>query len=137
MKIMLIGSARFESQEKEFAEMLEKFNHEVKYTSGYDEPKSEHEDWHEYGARMMQKSITTISNVDAVLCLNLDKDGKSNYIGGATFCEIAYAFEHGKKIFILNDLPKDSSDGPNIRFEIEMFKPTVLLGDLSKIKEGK
>ena len=135
MKIMLIGSAKFEHREEEFAEKLRKYGHEVKYTSGYDEPKPEAESWHDYCARMMQKSIATIKTVDAVLCLNFGKDGKPNYIGGATFCEMAYAFEYGKKIFILNDIPADATSGPNIQFEIEMFKPEVLHGDLTGIKE--
>lgn len=133
MKIMLICSAKFEDQEQEYADIMRGLGHEVMYTSGYDEPKPDNEEWLDYGARMMQKSITTIPQVDAVLCLNFDKDGRKNYIGGATFCEIAYAFEHGKKIFILNDLPEDGQGGANIRFEIEMFRPTVLRGDLGGI----
>lgn len=137
MKIMLIGSAKFEPREEESAVALQGAGHEVAYTSGYDEPKSESESWHDYGARMMQKSIATVKTVDAVLCLNFGKDGKPNYIGGATFCEMAYAFEHGKKIFILNDIPADATSGPNIQFEIEMFNPEVLHGDLTGIKETR
>ena len=137
MKIMLIGSAKFVDREKEFAEKLEKVGHEVQHTAGYGEQKFEGESLPEFGARMMKKSISIIPKIDAVLCLNHDKNGQLNYIGGATFCEMAYAFEHGKKIFILNDIPDDSEGGPNIRFEIEMFKPIVLHGDLSKIKESE
>ena len=133
MKIMLICSAKFAEKETFFAQSLGELGHEVTYTSGYDEPKSDNEEWLDYGARMLKKSIGTIQSVDAVLCLNFDKDGRKNYIGGATFCEIAYAFEHGKKIFILNDLPQDGDDGPNIRFELDMFQPVILHGDLSKI----
>lgn len=134
MKIMLINSAKFEDREQEFVEKLEKLGHEVLYTSGYDEPKPDDEEWLEYGARMLRKSIETIKSVDAVLCLNFDKGEIKNYIGGATFCEMTYAFEYGKKIFILNDLPEDYELGPKIRFEIEMFKPTILGGDLSMVK---
>lgn len=134
MRIMLIGSAKFESRENEFAEVLEKSGHEVKYTAGYDEQKLESENWREFGARMMKKSIAIIPEIDAVLCLNHAKDEQPNYIGGATFCEMAYAFEHGKKIFILNDIPEDSENGPNIRFEIEMFRPVVLHGNLAIIE---
>jgi hypothetical protein len=131
---MLIDSAKFESKEEEFAPALEKLGHAVTYSAGYGDPKPTEEPWLKYGARMMRKSINTIPTVDAVLCLNHDKDGRPNYIGGATFCEIAYAFEHRKKIFILNDLPEDSVAGPKIRFELEMFKPVVLHGKLEDIR---
>lgn len=134
MRIMLIGSAKFEDREEEFARPLRELGHKVMYTSGYNTSKPEDETWLTYGARMMKKSINTIPQVDAVLCLNHDKDGQPDYIGGATFCEIAYAFEHGKKIFILNDLPEDSAMGPKIRFELEMFMPVVLHGKLEDIR---
>lgn len=134
MKMMLINSAKFENREQEYIEKLQKLGHEVLPTSGYDEPKPDDESWLDYGARMMRKSIKTIKSVDAVLCLNFDKGNIKNYIGGATFCEMAYAFEHDKKIFILNDLPEDSELGPKIKFEIEMFKPVILQGNLSKVE---
>lgn len=133
MKIMLICSAKFEDREQEYADILRDLGHEVVYTSGYDEPKPDDEAWLDYGARMMQKSLRTIPVVDAVVCLNFDKDDRKNYIGGATFCEICYAFEHGKKIFILNDLPEDTAGGASIRFELEMFRPVILQGDLRAI----
>jgi hypothetical protein len=133
MKIMLINSAKFENREQEFVEKLTELGHEVSYTSGYDEPKSDDENWLDYGNRMLKKSIKTVRNVDAVLCLNFDKGDLKNYIGGATFAEMCYAFEYGKKIFILNDIPEDSEFGPNIQFEIKMFRPTILNGDLGKL----
>jgi hypothetical protein len=131
---MLICSTRFENREAEIARKLAALGHEVVFTAGHDETRSKGEDWHKFGARMMRKSIKIIKDVDAVLCLNFDKAGMKNYIGGATFCEICYAFEHGKEIFILNDLPENSERGPRIRFELEMFEPVVLRGDLRGIK---
>lgn len=130
MKILLICSAKFEDREREYAIALEGYGHEVLFTAGHDDPRTEGESLLKYGARMMRKSITTILTIDAVLCLNFDKDGQRNYIGGATFCEMAYAFEHEKKIFILNDLPDD----PKIRFEVEMFNPVMLYSDLGLVK---
>ncbi len=135
MKVMLIGSVAFESKEEEVVSVLRKCGHDVLYTAGYGEPKSDTEDVLAYGARMMRKSIDTMPTVDAVLCLNYDKAGKQNYIGGATLCELAYAFEHGKKIYILNDIPEDSTCGPKIRFEIEMFSPIVLHSKLEDVRQ--
>lgn len=133
MKIMLICSAVFVDRELEVAEKLELLGHKVSFTSGYGEPKLDAEDWRKYGARMMRKSVETIKGVDAVLCLNFKKDSQKNYIGGATFCEMCYAFEHNKKIFILNDLPDDPEKGSKIRFELEMFRPIVLNGKLKNV----
>lgn len=130
---MLICSAKFEDYETEYVEQLQNIGHQVLYTAGHGEPKLDGETWLDYGARMMRKSLATIPTVDAVLCLNFDKDDRKNYIGGATFCEMAYAFEHNKKIFVLNDLPNDGIGGASIRFELEMFRPTVLGGDLLKL----
>jgi hypothetical protein len=134
MKILLICSARFENREAEFVEKLTEFGHEVLFTGGYDEPKLDGEVELDYGARMLRKSINRIKNVDAVLCLNFQKGDIKNYIGGATFAEMCYAFEHGKKIFILNDLPEDSELGAKVRFEIEMFRPIILKGKLEDVK---
>ena len=47
---------------------------------------------------------------------------------------MACAFEHGKKIFILNDMPEDYEGGASIKFEIEMFRPIVLHGELDLVK---
>lgn len=46
-----------------------------------------------------------ISKSDAILVLNYDKGGITNYIGGAAFGEIAVAFHLGKMIFLLNPMP--------------------------------
>ena len=82
---------------------------------------------------MYKQSEDTISKMDAVLVLNLDKekDGKlfENYIGGATFLEMYDAFRLGKKIYLYNDIP----DGM-LYDEIEGFNPIIINGDLDLIK---
>ncbi len=51
---------------------------------------------------MFKISEERIATMDAVLTLNFDKNGKKNYIGGATFIEIYEAFMKGKKyIYIM------------------------------------
>ena len=47
---------------------------------------------------MIQKS-------DAILVLNLTKNGIENYIGGNTFLEMGFAHVLEKKIFVYNKLP--------------------------------
>jgi hypothetical protein len=71
-----------------------------------------------------------IKSGDAVLICNFDKNGVKNYIGGNTFLEIGFAHVNGKKIFLLNSIPKDV---PYVD-EIKAMIDEVIDGDLSKIK---
>ncbi len=80
------------------------------------------------GERMLGH-FDKIKSSDAILVLNYDKDGKKNYIGGNTFLEMAIAFEHAKKIFLFNPIPKES---PYME-EIASMKPIIIDHDLKKI----
>ncbi len=71
----------------------------------------------------------SIVNSDAVLVLNLNKNGKENYIGGNVLMEIGFAHVHDKKIFLYNPVPEYSS----YLDEIKAMAETVLDGDLTKI----
>ncbi len=66
---------------------------------------------------------------DAVLVLNLDKNGIKNYIGGNTLMEIGFAHVLNQKIFLYNPIP----DIPYYKTEIEAVQPIIINGDLSKI----
>lgn len=46
-----------------------------------------------------------IKNADAILVVNVDKEGISNYIGGNSFLEMGFAHILNKPIFILDLLP--------------------------------
>ncbi len=70
-----------------------------------------------------------IKNSDAVLICNYEKKGIKNYIGGNVFLEIGFAHILNKKIFLLNPIPE-----VGYKEEILIMQPTVLNGDLSKIK---
>lgn len=67
---------------------------------------------------------------DAVLVANYDKNSFKNYIGGNTFLEMGFAHILDQKIFLLNAIP----DIPYYKTEIEAMKPTVINGDLTRIK---
>ncbi len=86
-----------------------------------------------FKAKMYKQSEETISDMDAVLVLNLDKEknGKvfKNYIGGATFLEMYDAFRLGKKIYLYNNIPNGM-----LFDEIEGFDPIIINGDLNLIK---
>ncbi len=66
---------------------------------------------------------------DAILIVNNEKKGKQNYIGGNVLIEMGQAYVNNKKIFLLNDIPKDS---PYID-EIDSMDPIALHGDLKNI----
>ncbi len=73
-----------------------------------------------------------IKNSDAILVLNLDKKGIAGYVGGSTLMEMGFAYGHGKKIYLFNNIPARSE---RIHYvdEIMDMKPIVINSDLDKI----
>ena len=140
MKILIICSKKFYSKIEEVKKILEEKNIEVFLPNCYDDPTTEQRMWdlgkeehQKFKAKMYKQSEDTISNMDAVLVLNLDKEKNGliikNYIGGATFLEMYDAFRLGKKIYLYNDIPKAM-----LFDEIEGFGPIIINGDLNLIK---
>jgi len=70
-----------------------------------------------------------IKESDAILVVNKEKNGIKGYIGGATFSEIAFAFYHKKKIFLINPIPE------NLPYtdELKSFEP-IILDNIEQIK---
>lgn len=139
MKILVICSKNFYSKIAEIKEILEDKDIEVFLPNCYDDPTTEEryrnlgkEEHQEFKARMFKQSEDTISKMDAVLVLNLDKEKDGiilkNYIGGATFLEMYDAFRLGKKIYLYEDIPEGM-----LSDEIEGFAPIVLNGNLDLI----
>ena len=140
MKLFVICSKNFYSEIEKLKEILEKRNIEVYLPNCYDSPDTEDkmrklgkEKHQEFKAKMYKQSEDIISNMDAVLVLNLDKEKNGevlkNYIGGATFLEMYDAFRMNKKIYLYNDIPEGM-----LYDEIEGFNPTIINGDLKLIK---
>ena len=71
-----------------------------------------------------------MQGADAVLVLNLNKNGVKNYIGANTFIEMGFAHVLNQKIFLYNSIP----DNNYLLTEILAMKPVVINGDLSLIK---
>lgn len=141
MKILVICSKQFYSKIDEVKKILEEKYIEVFLPNCYDDPTTEQRMWdlgkeehQKFKAKMYKQSEDTISQMDAVLVLNLDKeiDGKmyKNYIGGATFLEMFDAFRLDKKIFLFNDIPEGM-----LYDEIEGFNPIVINRNLELIWE--
>jgi len=83
-----------------------------------------------YSMDAIREFWKAMQNADAVLVLNLDKNGIKNYVGGNTLMEIGFAHVLNQKIFMWNPIP----DMPYCKTEIKAVKPIIINGDLSKIK---
>lgn len=135
MKIFIICSKTFYDKIPDIQTALESSGHIITLPNHFDDPttesrylnlgKEKHAKWK---AEKLRHSAEVISNQDAVLVLNFEKNGIQNYIGGATFIEMYDAFRLGKKIFMINNIP----DGM-LRDEINGFSPIIINSDLNKI----
>lgn len=134
MKIFLICSKSFYDRLLGFKDRLEKLGHKIYMPNCWDCPETEAkyrgtEEHSKWKASMIKHSEEVISNVDAVLVLNFDKNGFKNYIGGATFLEIYDAFRLDKKIFFVNDIPEGM-----LKDELIGFAPIIIGDNLNLIK---
>jgi len=78
---------------------------------------------------VIRRYYELIKNSDAIVVINLEKNGNKNYIGGNTFLEIGFAHVLNKKIYLLNPIPEIG-----YKDEILAMQPIILNGDLNKIK---
>ena len=76
----------------------------------------------------IREHFDNILRSDAILVINMEKNGIKNYVGGSTLAEIMFAFYNNKKIFILNPVPDVS-----YKDEILSVKPIVINGNLDLI----
>jgi hypothetical protein len=140
MKITILGSIAFRKEMLEFIEKLQELGHEgiispvmrelalgnnkelmdlVEKDHGRAKKEGGYIKWY----------YDSICDSDAVLVLNLEKNGRKNYIGGNVLMEIGFAHVHDKKIFLLNPIPEDVS----YQEELKAMVDVVLNGDLTKI----
>jgi DNA-binding LacI/PurR family transcriptional regulator len=140
MKIVIVGSISFIEQMRAARSELVKMGREVILP-----PSAELDQTKEYWSEVKKKNIDEflrvgrernlkhfnfIKNADAILVVNFPKHGINGYIGANTLMEIAVAFEHGKRIFILND-PSENTFASE---ELEYMEPVIINSDLTKIK---
>lgn len=139
MKIVICGSSSFRKGTVEFRDRLNKIGHEAIINEIYEKwaRGEERELWErtkrEHAAvkkeyDFMKWYYNAIVSSDAILVLNLAKNGVENYIGGNTLMEMGFAFVHGKKIFLLNPIPEIG-----YKDEIEAVSPIIIKGNLEEI----
>jgi diphthamide synthase subunit DPH2 len=148
MKIAICGSINFTPEIKKAKEELEKNGHEIfipltseRIINGeltmkdFLKEKEANGDkkFREIAQRKIKDDVINlyykkIKEMDAILILNLEKNGIKGYIGGNTFLEMGFAHVLNKKIFLLNPISEMGYED-----EIVAMKPVILNGDLDKI----
>jgi hypothetical protein len=136
MKIFICTSKHIYDQIPPIKEAIENMGHIVTLPNSYENAfheeemkvvgNTEHAKWK---GKMLRLQKEKVNANDAILVLNLEKNGQANYIGGATFLEIYMAFESGKKIFLYNPIPDNF-----LKDELLGMNPVILNRDLSLIK---
>ena len=137
MRIGIIGSMQFVEKMLETRDKLKELGHDAFITDLHKAMIGKNEDEIEEIKIYQKNKMDAIrefwrimQGADAVLVLNLDKNGIKNYVGGNTFLEMGFAHILNQKIFMLNQIP----EMPYCKSEIMAMNPLVLNGDLSKIK---
>ncbi len=142
MKIYVLGSSRFFKDMVEAKDKLRELGHDGWIHPDYEAfAKGEkHEILDrafsgEYAAVKRENNYLKVHykhilESDAILCVNVEKNGIKNYIGGNVLIEIGQAYVNNKKIFFMYGMPKDLP----YMDEIESMDPICLNGDLSKIQ---
>lgn len=141
MKIVICGSLKFAKKINEIKEQLTAMNHEVllpasieKFGTEVEKIKNNKKIYFKIAPSYFKKHFDKIADSDAILVVNLEKNGIENYIGGNTFAEIMLAFYLNKKVFLLNPIPTDEKLS-FITDEIEAIKPIILNGNLNLISD--
>lgn len=143
MKVVICGSIDFTKEIKEAADALVSDGHgvEIPLTSmrilggelTLDTFKEERERTGSVARKIkddvIRRYYEIIKNADAILVMNLDKNGVRNYIGGNTFLEIGFAHALNKKIFLWNRIPSMAYTD-----EIVAMGPVVIEGDIKQIR---
>jgi len=136
MKIGIIGSMQYVEKMLETRDELIDLGHDAFVTKLHealvgksDEEKEKIKIYQKNNKDAIREFWNAMQGADAVLVLNLDKNGIKNYIGGNTLMEIGFAHVLKQKIFLYNPIP----DISYYKTEIEAVKPVIINGDLTKI----
>jgi hypothetical protein len=137
MKIGVAGSMQFTEQMMEVCEQLNKMGHITfmsKFKDNYigktDEEKEVQKLHDKYTNDAIREFWEPMQDADALVVVNLDKNGIKNYIGGNSFLEMGFAHVLGQKIFLMNPIP----DMPFYGTEIIAMNPIVINKDLKKVQ---
>ncbi|SRR5258708_1335860 len=140
MKIFISGSMAFSKEMKKVQKDLTDAGHEVVIPYGIEDHLENPEfvddldNNFEYCLKtdVMRKCFDLVAACDAVLVLNLPRKGIDGYMGTSTLMEFALAYYLKKKLFLMHDVP--SWNEVRWAHEIRIMQPTIIHGDLGKVK---
>lgn len=137
MKIGVVGSMQYTEKMIELRDRLIGLGHDAFVTNlaapfvgKTDEEKEEIKIRQKNDMDAIREFWNLMQGADAILVANFDKHGIKNYIGGNTFLEMGFAHILNQDIFMINPIP----EMPYYKTEIIAMKPTVIDGDLTRIK---
>ncbi len=135
MKIFICASKHNYSHIPQVKSELEAKWHLITLPNSFDDPfaeykvmessPKEHIKWKQ---DMLRLQADKVSDNDAILVMNFEKNWQPNYIWWATFLEVYEAFRQGKKIFFYNPLPEGM-----IYDELVGINPKVINSNLDLI----
>lgn len=137
MKIVICGSMSSAEKMIEIKNDLQGLGHEVilpRNTENYASGEVVLEDSGESTENkikydLIREYYREINESDAVLIVNVNKNGIDNYIGGNAFLELGFGHVLNKKIYLLNPIPTMIYVD-----EIMAMQPIILNNDFSRIK---
>jgi len=137
MKIAVVSSMQNAEKMIEIRDALINLGHDA-FVTKFTEPmigKNDHDKeemklHQKYNLDAIREFWNAMQGAEAILVLNINKDGIENYIGGNTFLEMGFAHVLNQKIFLYNPIPEISY----YKTEIIAMKPIIINGDLSLIK---
>lgn len=140
MKIGVVGSMQYSEYLVEYRDQLIALGHDAYVTTMIepfigktDDEKEAIKLEQKFNQDAMREFWRLMQDGDAILVVNLDKHGTSNYIGANTFLEVGWAHVLEQQVYLLNPVP----DQPYIATELAATRPIVINGDLSLIQEPK
>ena len=136
MVIGIIGSMHFTEKMVEVSQELTRLGHKP-VLSGFindfvgknNQEKERVKIEQKFNENAMKRDWERLKNVEALLIINLERHGISNYIGGNTLFELAAGYFADKKIFFYNNIP----DISYYKSELQAINPIIIKGDLSKV----
>lgn len=157
-KIMIACSKHFYNRIPKVKKQLELMGYETILPNFYDTPMIEEEikqnksieEHIEFCKKSFIESEEKVKECDAILVLNFDRIKQikvyndnltipeffPNYIGGATFLEMYDAYKNGKKLFVYNNIPLETTLSGILHDEIEGMGTKPLYGNLFNMEEN-
>ena len=133
---MVCGSMSFAKEMLELQNQLEGFGHDVSVPCDtelhagkpgcIDELDKDRE--HLVANNIMKQCFDTLAESEAVIFLNLSKNGVEGYIGTSSLMEMGLAYYLGKKIYFM--YPHPDPNEQRWAHEVASFQPAVLNGSI-------